>query len=114
MVEIANTLMKENEELNRKIAEQEKLLGNRIEALNTTLSNKIAGKQVSLTTTADVGSSGSSGGLNASTWTAVCPEGQVARGVKLVVGGTCNSQCNPDGRPVSSFAVICGVQSLSN
>lgn len=48
-----------------------------------------------------------SGGANARTWTAQCPPGFVMKGVRLVVGGTCHRQCDPDGRPVSTFQIIC-------
>ncbi len=36
-----------------------------------------------------------------------CPSGQVAKAIKLNLGGTCNSQCNGDGQPVSQLEVTC-------
>jgi hypothetical protein len=38
---------------------------------------------------------------------AACPSGQVAKGVKLNLGGTCNSHCNGDGQPVSQLELNC-------
>jgi hypothetical protein len=37
----------------------------------------------------------------------MCREGQVAVGVELTVGGTCNRACDPDGRPIQQFKVVC-------
>lgn len=38
---------------------------------------------------------------------ATCPAGQVAKSVKLNLGGTCNNQCNGDGQPVSQLELTC-------
>ena len=38
---------------------------------------------------------------------AACPAGQVAKAVKLNLGGTCNNQCNGDGQPVSQLELVC-------
>ena len=41
---------------------------------------------------------------------ASCPAGQVVKAIKLHVGGTCNNQCDNDGRPVSQLELICTKQ----
>jgi hypothetical protein len=38
---------------------------------------------------------------------ASCPAGQVARGVKLGLGGTCGGKCDADGRPVATLRLVC-------
>jgi len=47
------------------------------------------------------------GGLNAVGKTSQCPAGQVMVGLQIVTGGTCHSQCDPDGRPIHTFRVLC-------
>jgi hypothetical protein len=47
------------------------------------------------------------GGTNAVPYAASCPNGQVAVGLELVLGGTCHGQCDPDGRPVHKFRLKC-------
>ena len=47
------------------------------------------------------------GGLNAVGKTSQCPPGQVVVGLQIVTGGTCHSQCDPDGRPIHTFRVLC-------
>ena len=39
--------------------------------------------------------------------TALCPAGQIATGIEVVYGGTCNSQCNADGGIVQEVKVVC-------
>jgi hypothetical protein len=36
-----------------------------------------------------------------------CPDGQIAVGIDLTLGGTCHEQCNGDGRPVQQFKLVC-------
>jgi hypothetical protein len=44
---------------------------------------------------------------NGETVEATCGEGEIAKGIRLNLGGTCNNHCAGDGRPVGSFSVIC-------
>jgi hypothetical protein len=43
-----------------------------------------------------------------------CPAGQVLIGIKQEYGGTCERQCDGDGRPVRKIKVICGQPSLAH
>ena len=47
------------------------------------------------------------GGTNAVARTSQCPPGQVMVGLQVATGGTCNHQCDPDGRPIHKFLVMC-------
>ena len=47
------------------------------------------------------------GGQNVTPMDAVCPPGHVAKGLKVLTGGTCGSACNTDGRPISFFQLVC-------
>ena len=48
------------------------------------------------------------GGANAIPMFAECPLNTSMKGIRLTLGGTCSGQCNPDGRPVSTFVITCG------
>ncbi len=39
--------------------------------------------------------------------TASCPAGQIAVGIDVQYGGTCNSQCNADGGTIQEIRVLC-------
>lgn len=43
-----------------------------------------------------------------------CPEGRAVTGLVLTLGGTCNGQCTPDGRPVARFRLICSLPTLTH
>ncbi|CAN7399159.1 MULTISPECIES: hypothetical protein [unclassified Variovorax] len=47
------------------------------------------------------------GGQSATPMDAICPAGHVAKGLKMLAGGTCGGSCNSDGRPISFFQLIC-------
>jgi hypothetical protein len=47
------------------------------------------------------------GGASIKRYPLICANGQVAIGVELSVGGSCNRACEPDGLPVHQFKVIC-------
>lgn len=57
--------------------------------------------------TVPVPSNGLAGGSNASVWKAQCAKGMVMTGIEIVVGGTCNNQCNADGRPMAGYRILC-------
>jgi hypothetical protein len=57
--------------------------------------------------TASAPADGSVGGYNAINLSSTCPTGYVAVGLQVTLGGTCNKQCDLDGRPVSTFALQC-------
>jgi hypothetical protein len=109
MVEIANSLVAENENLKKKIQSLEAATSTATHALELKLTNA----HVVLNDGSETRSDKAFGGANAVDTTAVCPPGQVVRGVRMHLGGTCQSQCNADGRPVSSFTVICGSQAFT-
>ena len=46
------------------------------------------------------------GGQNVTPMDAVCPPDHVAKGLKVLAGGTCGSACNTDGRPISFFQLV--------
>ena len=47
------------------------------------------------------------GGQNAAAMDAICPTGQVVKGLKILAGGACGGACNTDGRPISFFQLMC-------
>jgi len=84
-----------------------------IAQLRTGLATVAAREQIQLTTTPSPAEANNPvGGANSISQTANCPVGQMVTGVQLTLGGTCDSRCNPDGRPVSSFRLICGAAKL--
>ena len=63
---------------------------------------------------ATINSNWSGGGANPVDTIAYCPAGQVMTGIFFHLGGTCGGSCDPDGRPISYFRVICGAPAVSN
>ncbi len=57
--------------------------------------------------TVPVPSNGVAGGTNAAVWKAHCQPGMVMTGIEIVVGGTCQNQCDADGRPLAAYRILC-------
>jgi hypothetical protein len=36
-----------------------------------------------------------------------CPPGEAISALNLVLGGTCHTQCDPDGHPIKAITVTC-------
>ena len=51
--------------------------------------------------------SNSLGGLVRGALTAACPPGKAVKSIKVHAGGTCNSNCDNDGRPIVKFELTC-------
>jgi hypothetical protein len=64
-------------------------------------------QQTTADDTVNVPANGRSGGQNPSIWRADCQKGMVMTGIEIVVGGTCQNQCNADGRPVATYRIHC-------
>jgi hypothetical protein len=64
-------------------------------------------QQVANETTVTVPANGRAGGTNAAIWSASCKEGMVMTGIDIMVGGTCNNQCDADGRPIATYRIRC-------
>ncbi|MBX5216472.1 hypothetical protein HJC05_19990 [Rhizobium sp. NLR9a] len=109
MVEIANSLIAENENLKKKIQSLEENTATATHALELKLTNA----HVVLNDGTEARSDKAFGGASAVDTTAMCPPGQVVRGLRMHLGGTCQNQCNADGRVVSHFTVICGAQAFT-
>ena len=58
-------------------------------------------------------SSGAWGGASQVDAAASCPPGQVVIGISIVLGGTCHTQCEGDGRPISRYVLRCGIPSVA-
>lgn len=90
-----------------------KALDDKLSALKGVV-DKIGGRaKVDIQNGSTPGSSWAGGGANAVDANANCPAGQVMTGIHIHLGGTCHTQCDADGRPISSYTIICGVPNLA-
>jgi hypothetical protein len=64
-------------------------------------------QHISTQNTVPVPSNGAAGGANPSVWKAQCKEGMVMTGIEIVVGGSCQNQCDADGRPLAAYRILC-------
>jgi len=82
--------------------------------LRTNIAALAAREAIAVEATTEAAANGAVGGTSAIDLTASCPSGQLMTGIRMHLGGTCHRQCDPDGRPVSTFAAICAPTKLSH
>ena len=78
-------------------------LGKNLELVSAV--QKLEGRLNSASSTASIGYG--RGAWSNTSKSAVCLAGQVAVGIEVIYGGTCNSQCNADGGVVQEIKVVC-------
>lgn len=90
-----------------------KTLDDRLSTLKGVVDKLGARAKVDIQNGGTPASSWAGGGTNAVDANASCPTGQVMTGIHIRLGGTCHNQCDADGRPVSSYTIVCGVPNLA-
>jgi hypothetical protein len=71
------------------------------------LTGNVYAQDIDTKNTVTVPANGAAGGANPAVWSAHCKQGMVMTGIEIVVGGTCNNQCDADGRPLAAYRILC-------